>query len=244
MASSGADVCHHSQVKSLKNKQAAKRRGTRGFGGPWRAWVRLKSLGMQGAPVLKALAKDYVLAKKSRTAEYRMAEALGRAAAAASKRAAPTAGRTAFGVCPKRTKRARLQRLQGVALTSMRGGDNTALALAPKLVASGASIAQCLTIATAAMKQNSKSPVADSTARAEALKAFRDGPGARALADLQQRFPLLRNAELTPVPSDGRFSLFELGSPSPSGVSMAAAWAQCARSTNLGASAWRMRGRR
>lgn len=197
--------------------------------------MRLRSLGQRGSPGLSALAKEYAPAKKSNSAEYRMAEALGRAATKSSKRNKPAASRTAFGLRPKRAKAARLQRLQAAVVSALRqGGDPTALALVPKLVASGANIAQCLTIATAALKQLSKSDAADASAHAMALQAFRDGPGAKALANFRQHFPLLRNVELTPVPSDGRFALFELGAPSPASVSMATAWAQCTRSTNLG----------
>lgn len=70
--------------------------------------------------------------------------------------------------------------------------------------------------------------------RADALQAFRAGPGVLAVQELKQLVPELEEVRLSPVPAGPHFSLFELAGPSADDVSAPVAWATRSHRTNLG----------
>lgn len=231
-----AHMCLYASLPQVhKNRQTTKQRGARGFGGAWRAWVRLKSWGQAGTPSFSALCDSYNEAKEQKSDEYKMACALGSSATRTGKRASLATGRSAFGPNKRSATRSTLSRLRSTAVVATQGlrAEQKAMQVASTMVAQGATVQQCLSVARSVMRRHSLEESKAAFVRAAALQTFRTGEGARRLQHLQATVPCLQQFEVFPIPSPASLPLFEFGRASSASATDAAAWAQQSRASNL-----------
>lgn len=215
-------------------KKTPKRRGRRGFGGPYRAFVRAESRGKVGRPDLKQLASIYNQRLADGTLDKNLFD-VGRAATIAGRFFPPKAGRSAFGATGRDDKRKRQKDLRHAILAVAAGADKeqASMALCDSLVKRGADIASCLTAARAALRLQTKRAKAQADLVDKALVAFRHGPGAAALSTLQQLVPALpQHSRLLPVPTPDGLA-FDLPSADAETIAGALSWCYPSRQTNV-----------
>lgn len=216
-------------------KQTLKKRGQRGWGGRWRAFVRMRTFGTKGRPDLGKISVLYDKAVEEGGAEIERAELLGRAAAKAAKSATPKAGQSAFGPKAKDVQRQR-QRSACTALATAHtaSDEGSILALADRLIASKADLHTCLFVARASSRAFAEQKRQQQSKVEHALRAFEEGPGRAHAHHLQQHMPALQVGGLHAVPSPGGL-LFECMPAQPDAVAKSVAWSLASREANTSA---------
>lgn len=218
-------------------KKLPKTRGRRGFGGMWRAYVRTRSFGRRGRPDLGALGVDYKDGLASGSIDVDALAELGRAATAAGRACPPRAGSSAFGPTGRQVLRRRLSDLCHGLVATLGHADpgQEALELADKLSTLGVKLADAVTAARAAQRQTMARERQRKIAEEEALKKFKDGDGARAVADFRAKHPQLPDMVcIDPVPYPSGVC-FEVRPASFDVVSKAVAWASTSQESNAAA---------
>lgn len=218
------------QVKNMKRKP----RGKTGWGGAWRAYVRLRSLGSTGMPVLADLAKKYAEAKETRSEEFRLATRLGQVARLRAKQTVISASSSAFGPKGKVVRRAGLKALRQSLQASVAhlAPESRALAVGARLVAQGVTVQESLSLARSTLRASSLQDRQRHAATLEELANFENGVGAGWLSNLRADIPSLGATPLRPIPHCGAHC-FSAQSPSQEDVAHAVGWAEGNRSTNL-----------
>lgn len=223
-----------SQVK----KTMPKKRGRRGFGGPWRAYVRQRSLGTKGTSSLRRIGEEYRSAIADGTLSASVIAA-GQAATIAGRHFAPKAGASAFGATGRQSARQRLGALaEGLSASTLCDTpEQSALALADALVVAGADVATSLRAARAASRRHAELQREKTANLQQKLDNFSQGAGADAVAlitaGLQQ--PLPPTVRLHPVPSPMGLC-FEVHPSTAEGVAGAVAWACASKEVSVGPS--------
>lgn len=216
-----------------------KKRGRRGFGGPWRAYVRAKTLGRRNAPSLKQLGHLYRQDKASGVVDMTPFEVVGAAATRAGRLYTPAAGRSIFGATSRDEQRRHSREISRalLAVGDTKDKAEAAITLAERCSGLGTNVAQSLKAARAALRLHTKASSTRAKDDAGALQAYRDGAGAEGLATLRQAFPSLPlEAGITPVPTDDGLC-FEVQPATQAMISDSIAWAyqtkQCNASSTL-----------
>lgn len=218
-------------------KKAAKRRGQRGWGGRWRAYVRAKTLGCKGTPKLADLAVAYTAATAAGGEEIDRLGEVGQAATRAGRAFPPKAGASAFGAKSRDAKRLQLKEFREAVCAATRSMDKeeSALAVAGRVALIGADIATCLSVARATLAQQGKNEKARLDEQRTALRAYQLGEGSENLQKMQVAMPGVQIAGLVPVPSS-QGMVFEYLPDNSATVAQAASWAHGTKETNTSAS--------
>lgn len=215
-------------------KKAIKPRGRRGFGGRWRAFVRLTSLGQKGRPHLSTIGMRYKAAEQAGDQVLERAAQLGRAATVGGRALVPRAGQSAFGPTSRDDNRLRQQRTRASALqlVAARSTEDAAIALADHLAIAGTDLQSCLTAARSALRTSAgRRKKAEDEAR-QTLAAFSDGVGGQSLADLSMSLPGIEGIKgLVPVPHP-RGLCFEAPGVQPEHIADAVSWAYQSKQAN------------
>lgn len=216
------------QKKTLK-------RGSRGWGGPWRAYVRAKTLGVHGRPSLAQVGEAYRLDKAQGGDHMDRMIAIGQAATRVGRLAAPAAGHSSFGAKTRGAQRKHLKNLR-LACVSQRIGDREqqALDLAQRLATGGSDIATCLSIARSALRHGFRRDKQRQVDIVKALADFAEGSGDIVAQDVKAALPAVRQQRLTPVPWP-MGPLFECVPHTPEETSATAAWCRQSKETTLSA---------
>ena len=145
-----ATCVHPPKVK----QKVVKERGKKGFGGRWRAFVRMRTLGAKGRPDLSALSGPYWEAVEQRTEEISTCQALGEAARVTGKAHRPKSGHSAFGASSRNLQARKLQLARQALTAAVKDLDKEsgALALGEHLDRMGADMHTCLTVARSALR--------------------------------------------------------------------------------------------
>lgn len=192
----------HCQVKQTK----AKTRGARGWGGPWRAFVRARGLGTHVLPNLHELSLAYAEVKAAGGEEFALLQRVGAAAALQGRRRPLKHGRSAFGPTCRAIFQQKVQGMRKMHLDGAQHADKeqSTMVVARRLSVSGVSVAACLSLARAALRAEAEVLKKRKQAVEETLAAFRRGPGEDQLAMLHRRVPGLAGEGLVPVPKSAR----------------------------------------
>lgn len=218
-----------------------KKRGRRGWGGAWRAYVRLRSFGQQGRPNLRLLGAEFRDLDQTLLDQCRR---LGSSATARGQRDTVRGATSSFGPKGRQVRRSKLQLLR-VSLHSAclaLDEDERSVAIGKKaLEAGGRDVARCLSLARTALKACSILDLKEQAKRDEAIAKWQQSTGAEQVRRVTQAHPWLQGRTLTPVPfPEGALLLSpDLGQAD---IPTSAAWAQKSGATNLNSSvreAWR-----
>lgn len=215
------------KVKGIRFKRG-------GFGGAWRAWVRMTASFLpKGSIDLSAEAARYRVAKAAGSPEYLAAARLGGVATVCGR----STGRHGFGGKASRVAKAKesmLHRhLHALPASTLTDSGATALALVERSVAVSASASQSL----AAMRARKRAEALHATEIKRQLMSdleeYERGVGADTVRCIQKACPFLATFPLVAEPTVfGRHARLEL--PSQSDLEQAVAWANaCARSSGL-----------
>lgn len=213
----------------------AKKRGRRGFGGRWRAFVRQTTLGTTGTPCLRTLATVYRTKVEAGSADIRRAAVVGAAATRAGRLMTLKAGYSSFGPTSRDISRHRERQLRRALLAVASGKDQsqTAVALGERCAAMRTGIAAGLAAARAAIRLKTQDGNAQFSAALATLESFRSGPGAEAVAELKEEFPALQQVEgLVPIPAPSGLCCFEVLPACRSFVADTVAWALQSKQCN------------
>lgn len=223
----------HSKVKQTAQR---KPRGRRGWGGPWRAYVRAKSLGKPGKPDLRILGKSYNEDVASGKVDMKNLQRLGRAAAIRAQHVALTSGASAFGPKGRNLKRHKMRLLRSglVALANSTDKDDRAISVGKSVVATGVDAAACLSLARSALRTGGSDKRKALVDRCEVLKTWGSTVGSKIVERLKEEHPWLRAYALQPLPLP-KGAMVALQEPDGDEVAGVAAWASASRSSNLGA---------
>lgn len=187
------------QKKTAASGQAPRRCGG---GGAWRAWVR-KYAGKRRIDQVDMtdLGEQYQAAKRRRAEEFVDAERLGRAATAVARE---TGGR-AFGGSAWQRLRSRkmlMGHLACLATPSSRDTTtNTAMTVAARSIASGATISQSLSAARHHRTELARQEIARERELLSELSKFEGGVGAHAVELVRRMVPRLASWPLRPTPT-------------------------------------------
>lgn len=218
----------------VKKAKFTKHRGRRGFGGPWRAYVRAMSLGQKGRPSLKKLGETFRADVASGSVVMQRLAAQGRAATLAGKHEAPRAGHSSFGPTGRQLKRRALHdlRTQLAALAAGADMDTRAVAVGQQLATTDISIDACVSLARSALRQGMAQDRKRLGERDAALRAFEEGEGKAAAEMVVHHHPWLAGTELTAVPTP--IGVLLRASPvDTERLHMAAGWAYSSKASNL-----------
>lgn len=210
-----------------------KKRGCRGWGGAWRAYVRLKTLGAKGTQSITAIAQAYKEEKEQKTETIAKATRMGAAATVAGRACPPKVGQSSFGAKSRNVKRRQVQDLRRAMaqITAGRDKEDGALALGHRLAFIGADVQTCLTVARSAMRSHMKDERARQATENEALASFAAGVGKEREAKLRKAFPNLPLDTLRAVPSP-RGWCFECHPAQGESVANAVLWAHYTKEAN------------
>lgn len=213
-------------------KKVIKIRGRRGWGGPWRAFVRFESLGTKGTPDLKALGKAYRTALQHGAESLRLCERVGEAAREAGARCPPRAGDSAFGPTGRNVRRQQDSNARRT-LRAIMGEDKEAgaLALGDHLANTSTSLEASLSAARSALRAHTKREAGRMRKIADTLTEFQAGAGHEGLKRLQSHLPGVALDGVRPVPAPG-LACFEFALAEEPLVTKAAAWAHATKEAN------------
>lgn len=225
----------HNQVTPPKVKRKiAKQRGKRGFGGPWRAFVRNRSLGATGTPDLRRLGALYKQAVAEGSIEDTIVRA-GRAATLAGKAFTPKAGQSSFGPTQrdsKRLRRAALCRNLGQRTRVSGDIEQSALALGDALSHMGVGISTSLSVARTTLRDLAKREREEAAKVKQVLDRYAKEGGATAIANLAHTLPSLSEGFVwSPVPHPSG-PCFEVLPCDGKAVSQAVSWAYESKESN------------
>lgn len=214
-----------------------KPRGRRGWGGPWRAFVRLKTFGMVGRPDLSLVKPLYAAAIKEGSKEIEHCKKLGEAAQSSGAAFPPKAGMSTFGPKTQQLQRARRRRAREALCQSVYSDDRekTALALADRVAAMGTDLRTSLSLARSTLRVQEKRSAQKELEEQAVLKAFEDDIGQQRLRHLQSNLPGVDQFVLKAVPSPSAWC-FECAPSQQGPITKCVAWAMGSRETNLSAS--------
>lgn len=215
-------------------KKIAKTRGGKGFGGPYRAYIRHKTLGCRGRPVLKGMGARYKEDLRTGAVDEGYLRDLGRAATISGRLRSMKAGESSFGATGRAEQRKRRRLMHDALVHAAQGEDNeqAALALSERLIDLGGDVQAGVTAARAAMRRRTLEMQRAKQDGEKALEAFAAGPGARALAELQRALPqLAETTGLIPIPSPSGIA-FEVCPSIRDVVVDAASWAYKSKGCN------------
>ena len=175
-------------------------RQRRGFGGAWRAWMRMRARGHAPKEGLAAAhAAEYRAAKRERSEAYEAAVALGGLMTEHAKRK----GNVVSAVDTPNVKRRRLESLRLVLHTSASQEVDVVsrtMSLAAHALAQGASVGQTLLVARQASRLATQC-ANEEVARVDAtLQRYASGPGAAASLRVLGARPWLSRLRPAPVP--------------------------------------------
>lgn len=210
-----------------------KKRGRRGFGGAWRAYVRMKTLGANGRPDLSKLKEGYAAVVSEDGAEIEQCRRIGELARLSAERTMPKLGQSAFGPKSRDVMRNRLK-LSRAALTNSIEGlekEQGALVLADRLVQMDANLPTCLSIARQALAAQGHRSAQHEREVDEKLREFDMGPGQCHRQHLQELVPAVKAEGLSALPCPGGL-LFEVHGAREASVTRTVAWALASKESN------------
>ena len=189
------------QQRRQKGKRQAPQR--RGWGGAWRAWVRIRCQGVRPRPGLLAeLANEYKASKEAQTEEYKVARALGASMTRVMRlRAADGSVKPPL---PPGQRRLDQFRALGTLLANAECGTSkceSAMAYCMAAREHGAIASEMLTIARASQRHVANTRKEAQQERASLLAAYEVGLGRRAadeIASALAPFPDRRARRLPP----------------------------------------------
>lgn len=220
----------------LQVKKVTKKRGRRGFGGRWRAYVRAECLGRAGKPSFAEVAREYWRAVRGDGDRLAQLEMVGEAATRAGRACPPRHGDSAFGAKGRETKRRGVQQLRESLSKAIRGMDKEdgALVVAQQLSFLGADIPICLSVARSALRRRSLHERDRLEQQQSELLEFQNGVGQASLQRLQAELPGLPTQALTPVPFPSCMC-FECAPAAAAAVAEAVSWAYGHKEANTSA---------
>ena len=210
------------QARNPKKRRAA------GFGGPWRAYVRLygEKYSEEGKLNFSRIAEAYRAAKASKDPTYRKAVQVGQLAHTARK----VTGSPGFG--PRKSQALRSRRQLGhwgfaLQLQAMEdvAESTKAFALAHHVCATGATVPQALSMARMAKRAASLEAAAEARAGALAMAAWSTTQGTGIVRALREACPALTPLpmEATPTPCGIHVTVKP---PSPEDLTRCISWAK------------------
>ena len=211
-----------------------KKRGGRGWGGAWRAFVRLRSLGRSGTPDLKALGVAYSEFKEEGGVSFRHIQRSGAAATTTGRHRPLRHGQSAFGHTGRTEARQKVKDLRRMLCEGAKAADKEdhTLQVVGRLSMGGVSVASCLSLARSAMRAQSARERVKEREVDRILEDFCNGPGAEQLQRVVQELPELASLGLTPAPSAFGIA-FHAAGPSADNLAKAVAWASASKSSNV-----------
>ena len=224
------------KARAVKKTTTTKRGKPRkpGFGGAWRAWVRMKASAYRkpdGVVDMAELSKAYRDAKADNTEEYQRAARVGKEATKQGRRT----GRHGFGGAAATRRKAQSSVRRWALALQMRGWGADpaarALALAAYTSAAGHSVQETLAIARHAKRLEGQAAAAEEQKQAEALARFRSSEGESAIRAVKQSLPELQPFPMVANPSPQGLCL-EVEGPSEGEVCRAVSWATELARTN------------
>ena len=179
------------RVKKLRFSKAGKPEQRAGYGGAWRAWVRMKANGRTpGRLNFTQLSAEYKAAKEANTAEFQEAQRVGAAATSLGN----ATGRHGFGGnAPKLRKAQRLlaETQHLLRLSSEHDPAKRTMALVTHSLASGSTLAQVVAAARAGQRLASRQATQLQTQQDLALAKFEETTGAAIVEAVKASYPAL-----------------------------------------------------
>lgn len=217
-------------------KRVIKKRGRKGWGGLWRAYIRNKSFGKPGTPCLKTLAKAYEDEKEKGGKDMDKLVEVGAAATLAGRICPPKAGASSFGPKLRDVQAQRVRELRQALTVATRSmeKDEGALAVANRLTLVGADIATCLTVARSVLQQRSRQDKERNATAQKDLEEFVANAGQQHLKKVSEAIPDLPAGSLVPVPCAHGWC-FECGPAQRDSIAQAVAWSFSSKQANTSA---------
>lgn len=231
-----SDGCHSWPCQAQVKKKATKQRGRRGWGGPWRAYIRKVTLGQKGKPDFKKLRASYDEDIASGKVDIKALRIAGAAARAVGKSAPPTKGASAFGPQGRHLKLRGLQDLRASlrAFAQSEELDFCASGVGQQALRAGVGLADCLSLARSAMKARAAEARQRREKNVSLLQAFEEDLGKQKLAAAIEEFPWLATASARPEPAPGGL-LLRVGGPDLDKLKESVAWAYASKASKLSA---------
>lgn len=218
------------QAKQTKTKK----RGGRGWGGAWRAYIRSQSLGCSGKADLNALSGSYKEFKEKGGVPFRDIKKAGAAATATGRLRPLRHGHSAFGHTSRTQARQKVADLRRMLCegTKVADKEDHVVQVLGRLAVSGVSVTSCLSLARSAMREQSAQGRIEERDVDRILAEFSNGPGAEQLQTVLRHLPELSSLALTPTPSAFGMA-FHAAGPSADSLAKAVAWATSSKSSNV-----------
>lgn len=226
-----ASPAHTRQVK----RKIGKKRGAKGWAGRWRAFIRWKTLGTTGKPDLRALGEQYREVVQKGGEDLKHVERMSKAAAQTALEQPPQAGRSAFGPKARCTQRKQLKDMRLAMSSALKDDDKEQgiLNLGKRLLMLGTDLKDCLSVARAAMRAQTREENKHREQVLQVLQEFDEGLGKQQLDELRMAIPDLPIESLKAFPSPQGVS-FEFA-PKSEDISGASAWAYSSKDSNCSA---------
>lgn len=220
--------------RQVKKANITKQRGRRGFGGPWRAFIRLRTLGQSKRPCLRQLGSEYTKGKKDGSLPMSKLQAMASAATAAGKSAPPRPGRSAFGATSRDLQNRRVADLRAALHDRCLAetDDNRAMFVGTEVARAKVDLDTCLSLARSALNMASTQQRRERQADVAALDRFEDGPGKQCHDEVLRECPWLGGVQLRPVPMPAGI-LLQATAPDAEILAKAAAWAHWSKASNI-----------
>lgn len=220
----------HPEVK----KKARKPKGRKGWGGAWRAFVRVKTLGSKGKPDFAKLSIEYNTEMAGDSETAKRCKQLGKAAAESGAACPPKADSSSFGPTGRQALLKRSRDIRESLRAAFGGKDKEAgaLALGDRLVRMGAEMSTALTIARSALRVRTRHEKLSADELARKVKAFAEEDGKRHLDELRAQIPGLPTEGLTAIPAPSGLICVECAPSIGPMVAKAVAWSISSQETN------------
>lgn len=221
--------------RQVKKHRPVKQRGRRGWGGPWRAFVRMVSFGRRGSPKLDLVAADYHARQAAGALDVDRLRHIGEIATRTGKLFPPRPGNSSFGPKGRHIQRNRLKELREALCNFAAGCDKDARPseVGVEVLRTGMDLDTCLSLARAAIRIDNARARERQAARRAALEAFENGPGKESVRSILQAHPSLAGASLRPVPSPKGVVLMAEGCHDLQTLHEAVAWARWSKASAL-----------
>lgn len=209
-------------------------RGKRGWGGPWRAFIRKRTLGTSGVPNLSTLSKAYKQSVENDLEEMQAVRLHGRTVTQVARHAGLSGAVSAFGPKGRKLQRNHRQALRKslIAATESVDKDAQALAVGQHVLAMGMDIDACLSLARSALRQSLAQGRRRQQDDVAAIRAWQEGPGAAVVAKAKEQHEHLRAQDVFPLPSP-QGALIVAPACDREGLSRAVSWSHTSHATNL-----------
>lgn len=198
----------------------------RGFAGPWRGWLHLYGhrFVVQGKVDMTVARNAYLLAKRTRAADYLRAAAVGKAAH--KKRLA--LGRPGFGACAsQRAKSLRSLQSWSLALRMRSWGSdsaNRAFSMASTSLVEGVSVAGAVSAVRRSKRLEAQEEATAIAKKEEALQRFQATEGPALVDEVKRGLPPLASLPMQAEPSPCGVRVHVLG-PTADELAEAVSWA-------------------